>query len=283
MQIAKRVLVTGAGGLLAPYLVRALSRHFDVASVSRASGDIRADLSDAVQTREMLQRGRFDAVVHAAGFTDVDGCERDPARAFACNAATSANLACALPENAHFVVFSTDQVYGHAAAPHRAGGESPVNHYGRTKLAGEWAARANHPRACVLRTNFFGASLSPGRRSLSDFFEAGFADGREMLLFDDVLFSPLHAATLADLSVEMLRREIVGVYNLGSRKGMSKADFALSIARHRSADTRAARIGSSRRVAGRAERPLDLRLDVGRIEEALGREMPELAHEISLL
>jgi hypothetical protein len=38
-----------------------------------------------------------------------------------------------------------------------------------------------------------------------------------------------------------------------------------------------------RDIAGRARRPLDMRLDVRRIETALGRTMPSLTEEIDKL
>jgi dTDP-4-dehydrorhamnose reductase len=76
---------------------------------------------------------------------------------------------------------------------------------------------------------------------------------------------------------------MTGVFNTGCRKGASKADFALSIARHKGLQTETAKVGSSAVMPDRAPRPKDMRMDVSRIENALGRPMPTLEEEVKKL
>ena len=59
-----------------------------------------------------LRRQQPDVVFYPAGFTWVDGCERDPARAYAANLEQPLNLArVAADQGARFVYFSTDYVF----------------------------------------------------------------------------------------------------------------------------------------------------------------------------
>lgn len=277
-----RWLITGSGGLLAPYLRDAAAAEGEAVTSGRRGGDYPCDLADIEAVARLIAEVRPDAVVHAAGLTDVDGCERDPDAAMTANSATVASLVAALPADVRLTYVSTDQVYPMTPGPHREDGAAPVNMYGRSKLAGEAAALA-HPGALVLRTNFFGPARATGKQSLSDFFVTSLAEGRPVTLFEDVFFSPLHMKTLSHILVEASLRRAAGVFNAGSNHGFSKAEFGLSVARQKGLSTDSARVGSSESVAGRAPRPKDLRVDVSRLETALGRRMPSLQDEIEKL
>ena len=239
--MARRWLITGGTGLLADYLVEACRAEGPVTTTARSGGDRRCDLSDAVATRLLLSDVAPDVIIHAAGLTDVDQCEREPNQAFVANQTTAANLAAALSSRMQLVVISTDQVYPDTPGPHAESDVAPVNIYGRSKLAGEQAALV-HPTALAIRTNFFAASRRPGRRSLSDYFIRALAAREHVSLFADVFFSPLHTTTLAQTVINLVKLNINGVINVGSREGRSKADFALAIARHKNLPTETARV-----------------------------------------
>ena len=276
------MLITGGGGLLAPYLVEAASVLGNVVVTARHDSRYPCDLVDAETTRQLLATVRPDLVVHAAAMTDVDGCDRDAGAADLANHVATANLASGLPDGSKLVVVSTDQVYPDTPHLHREEDAAPVNTYGRTKLAGEEAA-LEHAGTLVVRTNFFGHSRTPGRQSLSDFVIESLRHRRPVTLFTDILFSPLHAATLAALLFEMVERKLAGVFNATSRGGMSKADFALAIAAHMGLSVESATRGTSDVLPERVPRASNLRMDPGRLERALGRAMPTLAEEIAKL
>lgn len=275
-------LITGATGLLASYLVEACRGHGTVTTTARSGGDRSCDLSDASATRGLLANVSPDVVVHAAGLTDVDRCEREPVAAYASNRDTAAALAETLPSSARLVMISTDQVYPDTLGPHTEDTVAPVNVYGKSKLGGEQAALV-HPGGMVLRTNFFGPSCRQGRQSLSDFVIQSLIERRLITLFEDVSFSPLHMATLAGLVVAMIDLGQTGVFNVGCREGGSKAAFGLAIAKHKGLQTATAKVGSSATFSNRAPRAHDLRMDVARLERAIGRTMPTLNEEIAKL
>lgn len=280
--MSRRFLVTGAFGLLGPYLQDAAAAE-TVLTTGRDRGDAPCDLTDARAVGEWIRATRPDVVLHAAAMTDVDACERDPAAAFALNAEAVRHLVEALPETAALIYFSTDQVYPDTEGPHGEETAEPINTYGRTKLAGENEA-LRHPRGLALRTNLFGRSRTVDRSSLSDFVTRGLADGKSITLFDDILFSPLHMVTLSELAVEASLRGLTGCYNLGCRRGASKAAFGLAVADHLGLDASSATVGPSPPTSpDRAPRPRDMRLAVNKIEDALGRSMPTLSEEIAKL
>jgi dTDP-4-dehydrorhamnose reductase len=276
------ILICGGTGLLGPYLATAAQRLGPVVSCGRTSGDVKCDLTEPAAVARMLGEVRPSAVFHCVALTDVDACERQPAAADALNRGSVANVVAELSPEARLVFFSTDQVYPGEAGPYPEAAEAPINVYGSTKLVGERAA-LEHANALVLRVNFFGPSKTRGRQSLSDWMISSLRRGEAMTLFSDSLFSPLHLSTLAGLTVDAVSRGLQGVFNLGSRGGMSKLDFGLEIARRLACSVDNIAAGTMSALPGRAPRPRDMRMSVDKIERALGRTMPTLPGEIALL
>ena len=282
MTVSGNILVTGGTGLFGPFLCEALRPLGTVVAQGRRSGDVTADLADAAQARTLMKDLKPDCVVNLVACTNVDQCETDPIHADMLNRGIVENLCASLREDATIVQISTDQVYSGDGAPHRENDTGPINVYGKSKLAGERAA-IRHPNALVLRANFFGPSRTPGRTSLSDWLIRSLTEKAPVTGFSDSLFSPLHLQTAADTVVDLLRRDARGIFNLGCRGGMSKADFAFAVARHLDLDSSVITVGRSADLPGRAPRPKDMRMDVGALEAFLGHGMPTLLDEIHKL
>ena len=276
------ILVTGAGGLLGPYLVEAAETVGKPVSVARSGGDFRCDLGDADAVHAVIEDVNPDIVLHAAAMTNVDDCEANPDAAERANHLATANIATALPSRCRLVVYSTIAVYPDTAGPHVEGSEAPVNVYGKTKLAGERAALEKE-RTLVLRTMLFGPSRTKGRISLSDFVISNLSSGKPITLFSDVKFSPLHLQTMAEITFEAVEAGLTGVYNAGTRDGMTKAEFGGAVAQAFGLSTQTMKTGISTSVPGRAPRARDTRLDSRKLATALGREMPSVAEEIAKL
>lgn len=148
----KRILITGGTGQIGTELVRRQwPEGFEILSPSRAG----LDLSDAGALKAFIREGNLDAVINPAAFTAVDRAESDVTDAFTVNALAPAALAeatrqCAIP----LVHVSTDYVFdgtGKGACDEDAP-MNPVNVYGASKAAGEYAVRLGNPRHVILRT-----------------------------------------------------------------------------------------------------------------------------------
>jgi dTDP-4-dehydrorhamnose reductase len=273
------VLITGGTGLLGAYIREAASPLGRVRSCGSKSGDLVFDLTAEEQAAELMVATRPDLVFHCAAMTNVDACQTDPKRAIALNTGSVENLAANLPDESRLIYISTDQVYPDTTGPHSEDKTQPLNLYGSTKLRGEEAA-LRRDNTLVLRVNFFGPSKTPGRSSLSDWLISSLKERKPITLFTDSLFSPLHLETLAGTILEAAQAQLTGVFNLGCRDGASKCDFGLAVAAHLGLPSDMATPGRSELVATRAK---DLRMDVSRIEKALGRAMPTLSQEVALL
>jgi dTDP-4-dehydrorhamnose reductase len=285
--VTRRVLVTGASGLLGQALVaEAVTRGLEVVAVARRAGSLAggtrveaANLSDPATARRVVEASRAGAVVHAAARTDVDGCEQDPEAARRLHAeGTEALAAAAEKAGARFVLVSTDSVFGSGRGPHaEAGPASPVNAYARTKLEGEERALVANPAALVVRTNFFGARERGDGRSLAEWALREWAAGRTVDGFEDVRFNPLWAGHLAAALLDLAERDARGILHVAASDAATKHDFLAALARAFGVDPARVRRASQAGRPWRARRPLDTVLDVRRAEHLLGRAMPDVA------
>lgn len=154
-----KAVVTGAGGQLGLDLVDHCRQVGDEV-VGLTHADL--DVADEAAVTAAVRDHRPDVVLHAAAWTDVDGCEADPDRAHRVNALGSwwVARACELA-GATMVMLSTDYVF--EGTPRRAGDGSPMpwtefdpiaplNAYGRSKAAGEQLVRQALRQHHVVRT-----------------------------------------------------------------------------------------------------------------------------------
>jgi dTDP-4-dehydrorhamnose reductase len=276
-----RVLVTGAMGLLGCSLGAALESHgWDVIRHGRHRGDVIGDLTDARIASGIVAQSHAECVVNLAALTDVDRCEVHPREAYALNTRVVENLVEAirrLSNAPHLIQISTDQIYD-GPGPHGEDDVTLTNYYGFSKYAGELAAKG--VSSTVLRTNFFGRSRCSNRNSFSDWIVGALNRGESVQVFEDVYFSPLSLDRLAYFIALAVDRRVAGVFNLGSRQGMSKADFCYALADSLNLATATmSRAKSSERVL-RAYRPKDMRMDCERFETAHGVVLPTLQQEI---
>ncbi|MDQ4131938.1 MAG: dTDP-4-dehydrorhamnose reductase [Actinomycetota bacterium] len=144
-----RILVTGAAGQLGRELLEVFADHDVVGGEPPL-----LDITDREQVLQLVDRTEPDAVVHAAAWTDVDGCEGDPDRAFRVNALGTRHVAAAARRvGARVYYVSTDYVFdGTSDRPYTEWDEPrPLSVYGRSKLAGE---RELGPDDAVVRTSW---------------------------------------------------------------------------------------------------------------------------------
>lgn len=143
-------LLTGAGGMLGQDL-RAAAEAAGHAVTAASHRDLDVTDPDAC----LAEVDGHDVVVNAAAWTAVDDAETHEPEAFKVNAIGAANLArAASAAGARLVQVSTDYVFdGTATSPYAEHAPlAPRSAYGRTKAAGEWAARSLCPDSFVVRT-----------------------------------------------------------------------------------------------------------------------------------
>jgi dTDP-4-dehydrorhamnose reductase len=225
-----KVLVTGGRGLVGRPLSAELAAHPGADVLPLGHGEL--DVTDADAVRRAVDAFRPDAVVHLAAWTDVDGCERDPAKADRVNAGGTRNVAEACrASGAALLHVSTDYVFdGSKTTPWTESDPvGPLSAYGRSKLAAEDAVRSLAPRWTIARCqSIYGA----GKKSFVDAILERAGRGEPLRVVTDQRVAPTWAQDLAGGLARLLRSRAEGLFlvaNEGSCTWFECASEALRL------------------------------------------------------
>ncbi len=254
-----RVAVTGADGRLGRALVAALAdAPFAGLAGPLAWSRRELDLDAPATFGALLDRHRPEVVVHAAAWTDVDGCAREPELALARNGRATGMLArdCAA-RGIDLVLVSTNEVFDGRRTDGVGYGPDdvavPINAYGSSKLAGEEAARAafaetaggpaagagaRPPQLAVVRTAWlFGPPGNDFPAKVLAAASRAIAAGEAVRGVADEWGSPTYAADVAEGIVELLGSgEFAGTHHLVDAGVASRADWAREVLRQAGVD-----------------------------------------------
>ena len=101
---------------------------------------------------------------------------------------------------------------------------------------------------------------------------------RKMYLFNDVFFNPLSIKTLADILYQIITDKFIkGIFNVGSKNGMSKGDFILKLSKILNINC-AFEETSVEKVFN--NRPKSMLMNVTKTEKKLGIDFPSLNYEL---
>jgi dTDP-4-dehydrorhamnose reductase len=232
-----RILITGAGGMLADRLCPSLAQEHEVIGLDlRKNWDmacfvsfIEFDLSEADRTFRVVNEAAPDLVINLAAWTDVDGCETDRERSLKINYMVPAELARVTSDmGVPFIHISTDYVFSgeNPGAYVENDQPDPLNFYGECKLKAEEAIKANPGRSVIIRTSaLFGPGGSNFVRSVIE--KARIEDVLDVV--EDQITSPTYTADLSSAIKEVaerFERYSDGVYHFANEGECSWADLA---------------------------------------------------------
>ncbi len=230
----RRVLVTGASGMLASELCLRAPRGVTAIGTDLKPGtDLPAagfDLADPVRIEQLFrEHGPFDGVIHAAAYTAVDLAEDHEAEARRANEDSARELArvCAAA-SIPLVLVSTDFVFdGAGTRPYKVDdATNPLSVYGRTKLAGEVAARAAHPGGTrVVRSQWL---YGPRGKHFPGTILALAKERSELRVVHDQVGSPTSTRELAPALWDVLEKGDAGVYHAACEGQASWYELAVA-------------------------------------------------------
>ena len=238
-----KIIILGTGGRLGAALAREF-KEFDITGFNREQ----LDLSDLDGLRTKLGHMTFDVLVNAAGFTNVDACERERDHAFLINAEAPGVLAnICNAKDAKLIHFSTDYVFdGEKRTPYTEEDHAnPISVYGESKLIGEENVLAAGNHYLVVRVSWV---FGPDRPSFIDAMIKRAQENERVDAIADKLSTPTYTRDIAGMLPQFFDRTVEGgilhFANAGKCSWQEYAQWALECCRDAGIPLRTTTVGA---------------------------------------
>jgi len=281
-----KVFVTGVGGQLGHDVMGELAKRgheaigSDIAPVYSGMQEgtaavsapyIPLDITDHAAVSRVLAEVKPDAVIHCAAWTavDADEDEKNREKVYAINVLGTKSIAEACGKaGSKMMYISTDYVFdGQGETPWKPDctDYAPLSVYGKTKLEGELAVRAQLEKHFIVRIAWvFGKN---GKNFIRTMLNIG-TKYPVLRVVNDQIGTPTYTYDLARLLVDMIETEKYGTYHATNEGGyISWADFAKEIFRQAGMDTQVTPVTTAEYGLSKAARPFNSRLDKRKLSE----------------
>ncbi|MCY4464492.1 MAG: dTDP-4-dehydrorhamnose reductase [Chloroflexi bacterium] len=221
-----KILITGASGKLGSALQTVLRAGHDVIATDRST----LDITDYAACGQLIADARPDILLHAAAFTDVNGCALDPQKALRINGLGTHNLAAVTAGLGIAMLYvSSNEVFDGklGRAYHEYDAAKPINAYGRSKWYGERALLQVNPRHYIVRTAWLFAL--GGHNFIHAILNAARHDSALRVVTNEIS-SPTSTSDLAAAIGLLIESKRFGTYHLVNEGSVSRwglARFAL--------------------------------------------------------
>lgn len=218
-----KYLITGVHGQLGQDF-RKLLQDNSVDHISTGSQDL--DISDLQSVTQFILTNPVDVIINCAAYNAVDLAETQWQKAFAVNGLGVRNLALAAKRtNALLVHFSSDYIFdGDIKRPYTiADHPRPICRYGESKLLGEQFIRDIYNRFFLIRTSWV---FGKGNDNFVKKVIAWSKNQNEIKVVDDQIASPTYTADLAQVTLDLVKSEVYGIYHVTNSGYCSRYEWA---------------------------------------------------------
>lgn len=242
---AKRILITGANGLLGQKLIDLYLGKPGKEIIATGIGECRhprkseftyyvLDIGNEEQVGEVFSKAKPHAVIHTAAMTNVDACESDKEGCDRLNVEAVKYIVNACEKhNVHLIHISTDFIFDgkegpldEEAIPH------PLSYYGWSKLKGEEIVRAGKAKWAILRTVLvYGVVHDMSRSNIVLWAKGALEKGQPIKVVDDQFRTPTLAEDLALGCFLAENKEAEGIYNISGEDFMSIYELVERVAK----------------------------------------------------
>lgn len=241
--LRKKVLITGANGLLGQQLIKVFRHDYEVHALGlqpepRLSDKNFAyhqgDIADRRKLRDLVQALVPNFIMNAAAFTDVDGSETQRELCWKINVTGVENLVYAAQKvHARLLHVSTDYVFDGKNGPYREDDRpNPFGFYARSKLAGENVLLNSEANGAIARTMVLYGAGYEIRPNFVTWLIAQLRNGKSVRVVDDQFGNPTLASELARALRILAEAGSAkrGVYHLSGSEVIDRYRFAVKIA-----------------------------------------------------
>jgi dTDP-4-dehydrorhamnose reductase len=272
-----KLLITGASGLYGSKLAQlALAKGIevyssDIQSLSIYGEFVKLDISGKTQVDESFKVIKPDVVVHAATLTDVDKCETNKELAWKINVEGTKNIVEAAHDAGSFLIYiSTDYVFSGEKGLYKETDKlDPINYYGVTKFKAEEIVQTQAEYFIARPSVIYGSTPAAGKVNFALWLIETLRKGEHVKIVTDQWNTPTLNTNLAEMTLEVVERQLTGIYHLCGATRVSRLEFATSIANAFRLDAGLIDPVLSSQFAWPAKRPIDSSLDTSKAQNAL--------------
>lgn len=292
--MSKKILVTGASGFVggsvlhhapADWAVHACSRS-PIAGAPANVTHHAFDLADKAKTAEVIAAVKPDVILHIAAIANIDYSEANQAETASVNTETTGRLArLAAEHGARFIFCSTDNVFDGVDGFYNEDAlVSPVNFYGRTKVAAEVLAHEALENCVIARVALvIGLPILGSGNSFLIKMEENLREGKEIQIPENEVRSPVDVITLGKCLLELANNDFTGTINLAGSTCLNRFDMAKRIAAKLGYSESLVIPTNSNALEGRAPRPNDVSLDNALAKDTLKTPMRDLDEALDMI
>ena len=272
-----KLLITGASGLLGHKIAQlALKKGHKVYSTykehpTNLGTPIKLDLTNQNEISKVITQLKPEAILHAAAYTDVDGCEINKDLAWKVNAEATKHIAIASTNvYAHLTYVSTDYVFdGEKGLYKEEDQPNPISYYGCTKLKGEEFIKKHSQEWCITRASVIYGWGQTQKLNFATWIINNLNQGKEVKILTDQHVSPTLNTNLAEMLLEIAERKITGVLHTAGATKVSRHEFALKLAQVFNLNTNLIKPAKMNEISWKAKRPKDSSLNVSKASSLL--------------
>lgn len=294
----KKILITGANGLLGQKLVELLASMPEVSCIATGRGVNRlGDVGHAyayypmdITSREDVHRVigaiRPHVVIHGAAMTNVDQCETEQEGCRAQNIEAVRYITEACEKTDTFLLhLSTDFVFDGTTGPLTEDAvPNPISYYGWSKLEAEKIVRASKLRWAIARTVLvFGVVKNMSRSNIILWVKSSLESGKTIQVVDDQWRTPTLAEDLANGCMLIAMQEKEGVFNISGFEMLTPYDMAMQTAEYFKLDKSFIVKSDSTRFTQPAKRPPRTGFIIDKARKELGYSPRSFKEGIAVL
>jgi len=286
--MSKRLLITGASGQLGNSVLNQLFGKYDLLStdiIHTNRSDVPfaiLDISNFAKIKNILSEFNPDVIINLAAYTDVDGCELNPNKAYLLNSKSVEMLSDNF--NGQIIQISTDYVFDGISGPYTENDDTnPINIYGKTKLQAENVLDHSDNDWCILRTNVLFDYYKGTEASFIKWVIDSLKSNKSINVVDDQWNNPTWTLNLAEIIELIIKNNVKGLYNYGGADYLNRFEFAQIIADIFNLDKTLISPIKTQSLNQTAKRPLKGGLKIEKIERELDIKCTDLNTSLNII
>ena len=279
----RKVLLTGANGLLGQKLVYAFKSRNDIELLATGIGQNRLidqanysyqslDITNETEVNQTIKQFSPHVIINCAAMTNVDACELNQKQCWDVNVNGVKHLANAVAKlGTHFIHLSTDFVFDGEDGPYNENDiPNPLHYYAKSKLESEKIVIRNCVNWSIARTIIiYGITDNMSRSNLVLWAKGEIEKGNTINVVNDQFRSPTLAEDLAKGCISIMDKNAFGLFHLSGPKTYSILEMVYMVSDFYKLDKSLINPVSSKSLNQPAKRPLVTGFDIRKAEKEL--------------